>query len=272
MSGGCVFKKAAESAASGGCVFKKAAESALMEGSCPVTKSAASAGVCPVSHKSAEAPPAGVCPVSHKAASEMSSGNVDDLFKKAEGMGGCPMFQATPEEAEQMRREAAQGLAAMEAAKTESQGKCPFSGQASTGGGCPMAAPGEHPELDGTWMTPVTDDPDACPTFLPRPFIEAPKHSNVKNIQADLGLSFLEKAEEDLRKEMEKTLQKVKTGEPIVLPSEKHEDKPKNEKMEESAQMKQKAVDSSFLFAHVQHIWMAGCVLLLSVVVAKMIF
>lgn len=119
------------------------------------------------------------------------------------------MFQATPEEAEQMRKDATAGLESM---KTE--GTCPMTGAPSSGSGCPMAAPGENPELEGTWMAPQTDDPDECPTFLPRPILDAPKYSNAKKrIKADDGLVFLEDAEKEIQKTLDETIEKLKKGE-----------------------------------------------------------
>jgi hypothetical protein len=128
----------------------------------------------------------------------------------SEEMGGCPMFQATPEESEKMRKEAAEGL---DSAK---KGSCPMTGAASSGGGCPVAAPGENPELEGTWMAPVSDDPNECPTFLPRPILDAPKYSNVKKrIKADDGLVFLEDAEREIQRTLDVTMEKLKKGEKI---------------------------------------------------------
>jgi hypothetical protein len=127
-------------------------------------------------------------------------------------MGGCPMFQATPEEAEQMRKEAAAGIESM-----NQNAKCPMTGSASGGGGCPVAAPGENPELEGTWMAPLTDDPNECPTFLPRPILDAPKYSNSKKprIKADDGLVFLEDAEKEIQKTLDETIEKLKKGEKL---------------------------------------------------------
>jgi hypothetical protein len=122
------------------------------------------------------------------------------------------MFQATPEEAEQMRKEAAAGLESI-----KKNAKCPMSGAASEGGGCPVAAPGEHPELEGTWMAPLTDDPNECPTFLPRPILDAPKYSNSKKprIKADDGLVFLEDAEKEIQKTLDETIARLKNGEKL---------------------------------------------------------
>ena len=159
-----------------------------------------------MSHQTSES---GVCPSTAGASQE-------DLFKKAENMGGCPMFQASPEEAEQMRKEAAEGLESM-----KSNAKCPMTGAPSAGGGCPVAQPGEHPELDGTWMAPVTDDPNECPTFLPRPIIDAPKYgAKGKKIKADMGLELLEAADREVRGKLEFTLEKIRKGEETELDEE----------------------------------------------------
>lgn len=200
MAGGCIFKKAAaapaaEAPAAGGCIFKKASSA----------PSAAPAGVCPMSGASKK-PQEGSCPVSGKGKS------VDDMFKDAENMSGCPMFEASPEEAEKMRQEAAGDL---DAPKQDSQGKCPMTGAPGQATGCPMAQPGDHPELDGTWMAPVSDDPDACPTFLPRPILDPPKYSGVKTkkMKADDGLVILEEAENEVRATFDFTLEKIRMGE-----------------------------------------------------------
>ena len=159
----------------------------------------------------------------------------EDMWKKAESMGGCPMFQASPEESEKMRKEAAEGLESI-------KGKCPMTGADSKGSGCPMAKEGDHPELEGTWMDPISDDPNACPTFLPRPLIDVPKHvKNVKpvkdkKIMADQGLSILEEAEKDVRAYLESTLGKIKNGELLNEQQEEEQVAPVESPNQESIQ------------------------------------
>lgn len=270
--GGCIFKKAAAPAPvepSGGCIFKKAAA--------PVEPAAEAQGGC-IFKKASSGPSAGVCPITQKSTDEgacpsTQGKSAEDLFKMSEDLGGCPMFQATPEESEQMRKEAAAGIE-----EVKNAGKCPMTGSTSEGGGCPMAAPGEHPELEGTWMAPLTDDPNECPTFLPRPIVEAPKYSNVKKrIKADNGLVFLEDAEKEIQKTLDLTIEKLKKGEKlqddvmekVIL---KNQDKMKTD--DSKVQIKEYEMFSiqSLFFAHIQKLWMVSAMVVLGVVIQKVIF
>jgi hypothetical protein len=203
-TGGCTFLKAKAPESkqdnqpmTGGCIFKKASKPP--------------AANCPVSQQSA-----GVCPISGNAKSSQET--TEDLFKKAENMGGCPMFQASPEEAEEIRKEVAEGKAFMEAQKGS---RCPMTGASKSshdgGTGCPVAAEGDHPELEGTWMNPVNDDPNECPTFLPSPIIDAPKYAEKKRVKADDGLVWLEDAEKEVKEQFDFTLEKLKKGEEELL-------------------------------------------------------